>query len=146
VLNSADEHWREELKRVTAGAGPQVVIEGTGVPEVVSTAFETARNFGRVVILSSTRGNSTINFYRDVHKKALTIIGAHISGNPVGESRPGFWSWRDDADAFLNLLKYGRVSLEPLVTERVHWTKIEHVYKEMLSSNLNMIGSLILWK
>jgi L-iditol 2-dehydrogenase len=145
TLNSANENWREELLKETEGKGPHVVIEGTGVPEVISTAFETARDFGRVVILSSTRGNSTINFYRDVHKKALTVVGAHISGNPVADSRPGFWSWRDDATAFLNLLKYGRLSLEQLITDRVHWQEAEQLYREMLSSNVNMIGTLIQW-
>ncbi|GBG10572.1 hypothetical protein PAT3040_05321 [Paenibacillus agaridevorans] len=145
ALNSAEADWREKLLQETGGNGPHVVIEGTGAPEVIGTAFETAATFGRVVILSSTRGNSTINFYRDVHKKALTVVGAHISGNPIGDSRPGFWTWRDDATAFLNLLNYERLSIEPLVTERIHWLNAEQSYREMLSSNVHMIGTLIKW-
>jgi 2-desacetyl-2-hydroxyethyl bacteriochlorophyllide A dehydrogenase len=145
TFNSGDEHWFNEVKQATDGIGPHVVIESTGVPEVISTSFETVRNFGRVVILSSTRGNSTINFYRDVHKKGITILGAHISANPVGESRPGFWTWRDDATAYLNLLKYNKILVKPLITDQVHWEQIEGVYREMLSWNLNMIGTLINW-
>lgn len=145
VLNAAEPAWRERLLQETGGIGPHVVIEGTGAPEVVGTAFETAAPFGRVVILSSTRGNSTINFYRDVHKKALTVVGAHISGNPADDSRPGFWTWRDDATAFLKLLQHGRLSTGPLVTEQVHWPDAEQIYREMLISNVHMIGTLIRW-
>ncbi|SFF04756.1 2-desacetyl-2-hydroxyethyl bacteriochlorophyllide A dehydrogenase [Bacillus sp. OV194] len=144
-LDSSDEHWRETLNNVTEGKGPHVVIESTGVPEVISTCFETVRDFGRVVILSSTRGNSTINFYRDVHKKAITILGAHISGNPVSDSRPGYWTWREDGTAFLNLIKHERLTLEPMITDRVHWKQVENVYRDMLSWNYNMIGTLINW-
>ncbi|MDF2959960.1 MAG: alcohol dehydrogenase [Paenibacillus sp.] len=145
TLNSADENWRQQLDDFMEGKAPHVIIESTGVSEVISTAFETVRDFGRVVILSSTRGNSTINFYRDVHKKGIQILGAHISSNPVDDSRPGYWTWRDDATAFMSLLKYGRMSLEPLITERVGWQQIEGVYRDMLSWNTNMIGTLINW-
>ncbi|HEX7066060.1 MAG TPA: zinc-binding alcohol dehydrogenase [Bacillales bacterium] len=144
-LNSAEHNWRDNLNELTDGKGPNVVIEGTGVPDVISTCFETVRNFGRVVILSSTRGNSEINFYRDVHKKAITILGAHISGNPTYESQPGYWTWRDDATAFVNLLKHNRLSLEPLISKAVNWNELEAAYKEMLSGNQNMIGTLINW-
>lgn len=146
TFNSADDNWLNALKQATDGKDPHVVIESTGVPEVISTAFETVRNYGRVVILSSTRGNSMINFYRDVHKKGITIIGAHINANPKAESQPGFWTWRDDATAYLNLLKFNKMSLAPLITDRVNWEQIEGVYKEMLSWNFNMIGTLINWK
>jgi L-iditol 2-dehydrogenase len=146
ALNSADSEWLQAVARLTDGQGPHVVIESTGVPEVISTAFETIRNYGRAVILSSTRGDSTINFYRDVHKKGITIVGAHINANPNGDSRPGFWTWRDDATAFLSLLQYGKMNLEPLITDRVNWQDIESVYRDMLSWNYNMIGSLINWE
>ncbi|SFJ82634.1 2-desacetyl-2-hydroxyethyl bacteriochlorophyllide A dehydrogenase [Paenibacillus sp. UNC496MF] len=146
ALNSADGGWTDAVRQATEGKGPQVVIESTGVPEVINTALGTARDFGRAVILSSTRGDTTVNFYRDVHKKALTIIGAHISGNAGTESRPGFWTWRDDANAFLNLLCHNRVLLEPLITERVHWTDIEQSYREMLAGNANKIGTIIHWE
>jgi L-iditol 2-dehydrogenase len=145
-FDSSDAQWLQQLDHLTDGKGPHVVIESTGVPEVISTAFETVRNHGRAVILSSTRGDSTINFYRDVHKKGITIIGAHINANPNGDSRPGFWTWRDDATAFLTLLQYDKLHLEPLVTERVQWQDIEEVYKDMLSWNYNMIGTLIRWE
>lgn len=146
ALNSADEQWLQLLNQKMDGMGPHVVIESTGVPEVISTAFETVRNYGRAVILSSTRGNSTINFYRDVHKKGITIVGAHINANPNGDSRPGFWTWRDDATAFLTLLQYSKLNLEPLITERVAWQDIEGIYRDMLAWNSNMIGSLIRWE
>lgn len=146
ALDSADPDWPEQLKAATGGLGPHVVIESTGAAEVIGMALQQARPFGRLVLLGSTRGESTINFYRDVHKKGVTIIGAHIyGGNPALESRPGFWTWRDDALAFMKLLHRGRIRVDPLITERVPWQDAEAAYQDILAWNRQVTGTLIRW-
>ena len=66
----------------------KVVIEATGRPEAIPEAFRLCANHGRVVLLSSTRGvTQQIDFYTDVHRKGLTILGAHESVRPQ-DSQP----------------------------------------------------------
>ncbi len=146
VFNGADKKWKDKLMEMTGGEGPQVLIESTGVPEAVADAFQTVRKFGRVVMLGSTRGDSTINFYRDVHKKALTIYGAHISANASSESRPGYWTWLDDAACFMRTLKAGKLKIDPLTTEKISWKKAEETYRSMLKGNTDMVGTVINWE
>ncbi|HHV95658.1 MAG TPA: zinc-binding alcohol dehydrogenase [Clostridiaceae bacterium] len=110
VVNTENENWIDEVMEATEGKGPQVVIESTGFPLPIVSAFQAARRFGRVILLGSTRGDTTVNFYRDVHKKALTIIGAHISSNPEFESYPNHWTFKDNAKAFLSLIKNRRIN------------------------------------
>ncbi|TVY07995.1 zinc-dependent alcohol dehydrogenase [Paenibacillus cremeus] len=146
VINSAEENWIEQLKEQTGGAGPHVVIESTGFPEPISLALQCVRRYGRVVLLGSTRGDSSINFYRDVHKKGVHIIGAHISTNPEFESHPGYWTFRDNGNCFLQLLKLGKVDMQSLVTNQVKWDQAVPAYDKVLSWDSGVLANLIIWE
>ncbi len=141
IIDAPDDTWPDRLKD-----RPAVVVEATGAPEAIGAALQAIDSFGRVCLLGSTRGDRTINFYRDVHKKGVTLVGAHTTGaNPGTESRPGFWTFQDDADCFLRLLKKGRVKLDPLITDRVCRQDAEMAYKRLLSWDLDMVGTVIRW-
>jgi L-iditol 2-dehydrogenase len=146
VLDMEQGDWQARLKAITGDEGPQVVIESTGFPDPINSAFEAVRKFGRVALLGSTRGVATVNFYATIHKKALTVVGAHIMGNPSHESQPGFWTWKDDAAAFLRLVMQGRISVEPLITEKIEWRKVEHVYEKLLRWDTGMMIPAVYWK
>jgi threonine dehydrogenase-like Zn-dependent dehydrogenase len=126
-LDSRRDGWMKE-----AGA-PKVVIEATGVTDAVGLAFQSVAQFGRVTLLASTRGESTINFYRDVHRKGITIVGAHATLTvPSSESRPGFWTWREEAECFIRLLAAGRFRVEPLLSAVVDWHEAPTFYQRIL--------------
>lgn len=146
VIDSSREAWIQELQARTGGDGPQVVIESTGFPEPIAAAFQAVRRFGRVVLLGSTRGDSSINFYRDVHKKGIHIIGAHISANPEMESHPGYWTFRDNGNCFLQMLRLNKVDMQSLVTMRVKWDQALSAYDKVLSWDSGVLANLILWE
>jgi 2-desacetyl-2-hydroxyethyl bacteriochlorophyllide A dehydrogenase len=74
----------EEAHAARDGRGdPDVVIEVTGNPAAVALAFSLCAPGGRVVLLSSSRGlSNNVNFYTDVHRKGIHIIGAHELTRP----------------------------------------------------------------
>lgn len=146
VFDAGEENLEEMLRSISGGKLPQVVIESTGFPGPIGQALALAGNYGRVIILGSTRGSSEINFYRDVHKKGLQIIGAHISCNPAEVSYPGYWTFRDNADCFLRLIAEKRVRVEELVSQKEHYQNYETVYENVLNSRQDYITSLIRWK
>ncbi|MDF2722539.1 MAG: gatD 2 [Paenibacillus sp.] len=146
VINSSEEQWQDMLKASTQGVGPHVVIESTGFPEAIETAFDAVRKYGRVVLLGSTRGESSINFYQYVHKKAITIIGAHAPANPKFESHPGYWTWHDNADCYMRLMESKRIQLDPLITHRVTWNQAEQIYEQILSWNSHVMGVVMNWQ
>lgn len=145
VIDASQPTWQETLKHSSGGSGPHVVIEATGAAEPVVVACQVARPFGRIVLLASTRGVSSVNFYRDVHKPGLTIIGAHTSANPEHENRPGAWTNETDGDCFLRLLQAKRIRLDPLITHRVSWEKAVETYEAMLTWDTSMVGTVIDW-
>lgn len=146
ALDTSDPEWQVKVRAALAAEGPQVVVESTGFPEPVAAALEIARRFGRVVLLGSTRGQSCVNLYATVHVKGLAVVGAHVMGNPVLDSRPGAWTWQEDARAFLALLKCGRVGVEPLITERVPWRRAPEAYERTLRWDPAAMVSLIDWR
>ena len=133
--------------------GPSVVIECTGSPAPITTAFEMAGHLARVVLLASTRGTTdNVNFYRHVHKKGLTIIGAHDSirplshrGDPTSEALPTLWSSHRDVDAAMAMVASGRIQLAPLITHRVMPDDFESVYDLLFKSDPSLVGCVFNW-
>ena len=146
VIDASQEDYLQQVLNVTRGKGADVVIESTGFPGPINDALLIAAKFGRVVILASTRGNTEVNFYRDVHKKALTIIGAHITSNPTNEKHPGYWTYRDDANAFLRLMAAGRLSVKPLVSECKPYSEVQSIYERVLGWDKDYVTTVIDWR
>jgi L-iditol 2-dehydrogenase len=113
----------------------KVVIEATGKPEAITEAFRLCANHGRVVLLSSTRGvTQQIDFYTDVHRKGLTVLGAHESVRPVYESRPGYWTAWEDRDVVLRLLHARRLPGPLLVSHTFRAADAADAYRFVLNS------------
>jgi 2-desacetyl-2-hydroxyethyl bacteriochlorophyllide A dehydrogenase len=126
--------------------GAAVVIEATGHPEAILTAFDLARPGGRVILLGSTRGETEqVNFYRDVHKKGLTVIGAHNSARPLVESHPGWWIAQDDQRVALKLLALGRLKVRPLITHQFSWHEAPHAYERLKQWDTGTLGMVLNW-
>lgn len=145
VYDSREEGLDEKLRNIGYGKLPQVVVESTGLPGPIEQAIKLTEKFGRTVILGSTRGSTEINFYADVHKKGIQIIGAHISCNPADASYPGYWTFRDNADCFLRLLSEGRVQVDGLVSQYENYENYKAVYENVLNSKKDYITSVIKW-
>ncbi len=145
VLDPAADGWRARLDALAGGKGVPVVIEATGAPEPVNLALQCARRLGRVVLLASTRGETAVNFYRDVHHKGVTVIGGHAWAVPARDSSPGLWTMDDDYAAFFRLLSGGRLRLGPLTTHRVPAERAVATYEAMLAGDPDMIGTVIEW-
>ena len=111
--------FADRVKDATGG-GARVVVEVTGVDRALDNALDATARFGRVALLGCTRHSSfAIDYYRKVHGRGVTLVGAHTMARPKNDSSPGWWTERDDAFAFLRLLALGRIALDGFV-EEVH--------------------------
>ncbi|MDP6173813.1 MAG: zinc-binding dehydrogenase [Rhodospirillales bacterium] len=99
------------------GPPPAIVIEASGRPEAIPQAFELCARNGRVVLLGSTRGaTESVDFYNLVHRKGLSVIGAHELTRPIYESGPGSWTSWDETGLILAMIAAGRLDLSPMMT------------------------------
>ena len=117
-VKAAAESDRKTHMGRKSGAGAKVAIEVTGNGAALNTVLDAVAPFARVALLGCTRdSNFTINYYRKVHAQGVSLIGAHTMARPDAESSGGWWTTRDDANAFLKLMSLGRISLDGFVAE-----------------------------
>lgn len=147
ALDPSDpEGCAEALSRLCPKGQPAVVIDATGHPEAIPSAFQLCAPFGRVVLLGSTRGETQrVNFYRDVHKKGLTVIGAHNSARPSSQSSRDFWTWRDDCELVLRMMGQARLDLSPLVSHRYPARDAEKAYERLMAWDEEFMGVILTW-
>ena len=146
TLNPEDANFSEQLNDATKANGPSVVIEATGHPDAISTALDAAGRDARVVLLASTRGEtSNVNFYRDVHKKGLILYGAHNSIRPHQESSPNFWTLEDDSLLLLSLIAQKRFNVAPLISHRVPGEEAPKAYQLLMEWNPGLLGVVLQW-
>lgn len=97
VFSPDDPELAEKVKSATGGRGADAVIEVTGSAHALNQALECASFRGRVVLLGCTRiSDEPVDFYRDVHRPGISIVGAHNFVRPKEDSSPGYWTYRDD--------------------------------------------------
>lgn len=141
-----DDNLLENLRAILGAEGADVVIELTGAPAALATAFQLARARGRVALVGSTRGISEgVNFYRDVHKKGLLVIGGHESAQPRQDSSPGYWTPNREYALCLDLMARGRVQTAPLITHRYNWREFPAAYAQLASWDKDVMGMIIEW-
>jgi threonine dehydrogenase-like Zn-dependent dehydrogenase len=144
-LDPSDDGTSEALAAATAGRGPAVVIEATGSPDAVTEAFLHAAHLGRVVLLASTRGVTETNFYRDIHRKGLTVLGAHANIVAPHDSSPGFWTLRDESLLVLRLLAAERLNVDPLTSEVAPASEAPRLYEQLASWRKDALGMILRW-
>ena len=134
--------FRQEL----GADGASVVIEATGLPALVVTAFQLAAAGGRVVLLGSTRGETaSVNFYRDVHRKGLQVIGSHEITRPAHEDSPGYWIRAREHRVCLDLLSRDRVAADALITGRFAPRDFPRAYAKLAEWDNRALGMVIKW-
>jgi len=125
-----------------------VVIEATGVPEAIVTAFQMARPLGTVILLGSTRGmTENVNFYSDVHRKGITVVGAHTmhrAKNP--EDRFGHFRTEDqDNDAIIKLIHGERITFEPMISGLYTPYEAQSIYDRLLAREDKLMLPVFDW-
>jgi threonine dehydrogenase-like Zn-dependent dehydrogenase len=133
VFESADA--LRDAKGLFPKGAPPVVIEATGKADVIPQSFQLCAKGGRVVLLGSTRGvTAQVNFYTDVHKQGLDVIGVHALTRPIHDSVPGNWTDWDDTRLILDLVSAERLDSMALVTHGFPAARAALAYQQVCDS------------
>ena len=131
ALDPFEEGFAERVIELTEG-GADVVIEITGNGGGLDMALDCIKRFGRLALLGCTRNSDfTIDYYRKVHGRGITMIGAHTNARPVLQSSAGWWTERDDAKAVIRMLSLGRIDFDVLVEELHSPLEASSVYSRL---------------
>jgi 2-desacetyl-2-hydroxyethyl bacteriochlorophyllide A dehydrogenase len=145
AINAKGVDIGKRVEEITDGKGAAVVIDATGSPLAPPTAVQLARRFGRIVLLGSTRGETTFNFY-SAHLEGITIIGAHTSRRPNSDSSPGLWTPAEERALALKLLSQRKIEVKDLITAKMPYTESRAAYKMLMDSKDKVAGIILNWK
>ena len=100
----------------TDGAGVDVMLEMSGHPDAIHKGFQMLRPGGRASLLGIPKDPVTLDLVNDVIFKGATVQGIY--------GRRMFETWVQMTE----LLKHGRLKLEPLFKERMPLEKFDDAF------------------
>ncbi len=113
---------REEIEKITHGNMSDVVIEGTGIPEVLNDCCRYAAKKGRVCLMSSHERTCKEFDFREVIAKGLTIVGTHP---PYSEDE------LEDTRRAVSLINSGAFDSAELVNYRFELKDIKEAFETL---------------
>ena len=111
----------------TEGAGVDVMLEMSGHPDAIHKGFQMLRPGGRASLLGIPKDPVTLDLVNDVIFKGATVQGIY--------GRRMFETWVQMTE----LLKHGRLKLEPLFKERMPLEKFDDAFSLLESGQAGQI-------
>jgi len=147
AFSPVDKDFVEKAKEVTGGEGPNVVVEVSGSATALRQALEYIAWEGRISLLGCTRiSDVPIDFYKYVHKRGISLIGAHTFTRAKWESSTGRWTEHDDYRTFLKLIAAKKIKVQPIISEVISPEEAPKVYKRLAEEEKVPLGIVFDWK
>ena len=128
------------------GRLPDVVVEATGAPSLIPEALRIAGEMARVVLLGSPRGRVEIDPYTDVHRKGVSIVGAHARVAPATATPYNPFTTERNRSLALSLVADGSLSTEGLVSHHVAPDAAADTYRALANRAPGYMGVVIDWE
>jgi len=135
----------ELVREVTRGRMADLVFEVTGDPGVVAQQAGLLREQGRLVILSSPRGPSTIDLHDHCMRPSLTIIGAHNFSHPLVATLADPWVPARHAELFFDLVRQGLLDVQRLISDRLPARDAPALYERLMRDRAPVMGAVLSW-
>jgi 2-desacetyl-2-hydroxyethyl bacteriochlorophyllide A dehydrogenase len=146
VVNSSREDPIEVVRSITRGRMADVAFEVTGNPSVIPSLPPLLRRAGRLVLLGSPRGRTSIDFHDEVHTFGLRVIGAHASNHPRVETPDNVWTRARNVELFLDFLGARLIDVSSLITHRFPWRQAAEVYRLLDEDRTRTLGVILDWE
>ena len=147
ALDPSDPDFVEKVKAITKGKGVRAIVEVTGVSAAMKQALECASWMGRISLLGCTRvSDCAVDYYTQVHKPGVKLIGAHNFVRPKVESYPHHWTHHDDCRAILDMLSTKRLDVKSIVSRIVKPETAPDIYTELCENKEFPMGTVFDWR
>lgn len=147
ALDPSDPEFVAKVKEITGGKGVNACVEVTGVSQAMRQALDCASWMGRISLLGCTRvSEGTIDYYQQVHRPGVKLIGAHNFVRPKFESYPHHWTHQDDCKAILDMILRKRIQVMPIISRVEKPEEAPRVYNELCDDKQFPIGTVFDWR
>jgi threonine dehydrogenase-like Zn-dependent dehydrogenase len=147
ALDPSAPDFVEQVKALTDGEGVDACVEVTGISAAMNQALQCSARQGRIALLGCTRvSDCAVDFYSQVHRPGIKLIGAHNMVRPMYESYPHHWTHQDDCKAVLKMLAAGRVKIRPVISRVVSPEQAPEIYDQLCNDPKFPMGTIFDWR
>ncbi len=146
AVGTSDRDLGEAISTITNCEGVSTVVEATGVPSLVADSLKTVNRLGEVILLGSTRGKVEIDVYKLIHRKAISLIGAHEGRYPLFSTLDQKYSHYLFGYEVLKMIEEDKVKVDGFLTDVVPPSRVADAYNMLLNERDSHLGVLIDWK
>lgn len=146
TINPQRQDPLDPISGITRGRKADVVFEVTGNAGVIPTLPPLLHRAGRLILLGSPRGKTTIDLHDEVHTFGLRVIGAHASNHPQVETPFNQWTRERNVELYLDFLAAGLVQTADLITHRFSWREAAKVYRMLMEDRTRTLGVILGWE
>ncbi len=147
ALDPSDADFVNKVKAITKGKGVNATVEVTGVSAAMKQALECASWQGRISLLGCTRvSDCAVDYYSQVHRPGIKLIGAHNFVRPKVESYPHHWTHHDDCRAILDMIAAKRIDVRSIVSRIVKPDSAPEIYTQLCNDKNFPMGTVFDWR
>jgi 2-desacetyl-2-hydroxyethyl bacteriochlorophyllide A dehydrogenase len=146
AFDPSEPDFVEKVKAVTKGKGVNATVEVTGVSKAMNQALDCASWMGRISLLGCTRvSDCNVDYYSQVHRPGIKLIGAHNFVRPKYESYPHHWTHHDDCRAILDMIERGRIKVAPMIGRVVSPENCPEIFTQLCDDPNFPLGTVFDW-
>jgi len=147
AFNPSAPDFAQQVKAATNGKGVRTIVEVTGISAAMKQALECVSWMGRIALLGCTRiSDCAVDYYQQVHRPGVKLIGAHNFVRPKVESYPHHWTHQDDCKAILDLIAAGRIQVAPIISRVVSPETAPEIFNQLCDDPDFPMGTVFDWK
>ncbi len=147
ALDPKDKNFVKNVMDITNGKGVRATVEVTGISEAMKQALECASWLGRISLLGCTRVSDTVvDYYQQIHKPGVKLIGAHNFVRPKFESYPHHWTHHDDCRVILEMIERKRIDVLSIVSRVENPENAPKIYNELCDDINFPMGIVFDWR
>jgi len=129
IINAASPDVVDQLKQITNGDMPSVVIDATGNLKAINNAFQYLAHTGRYVLVGLQKGEISFS-HPEFHKREATLMSSRNAT-------------REDFEHVISSLKNGFVDPTKYITHRVTFGKVKSEFENWLNPANGVIKAII---
>jgi 2-desacetyl-2-hydroxyethyl bacteriochlorophyllide A dehydrogenase len=139
----------ETILALTGGKGTEVAVDAVGHSAVIMNCIKCAALFGQVILVGTPRASYTVDItpvFTDVHRREITIRGAHMYRYPLKTQRGVPMSAEWAFGQVFDLIDKGKLKVENLISHVIRPDEAAKAY-DGLQNNKNEYTCVIMdWR
>jgi alcohol dehydrogenase len=130
IQGKGDGSELEELKQLTGGALPRIVIDATGNSQSMSNALQYCAFTGRLVYVGITQQPMTFPHAPVMHRRELTLLASRNALPP-------------DFTRIIRLIEEGRVDTRPWITHQAGFDRVIEEFPSWVKPETGVIKAIV---